>query len=170
MKKIIEIKAEDAIKAYASAQSDEVKTVLKNLLGEENVEFKKENIKSYEDACYFNGREPYYNINKEKDTKDEIAYKMLKEISKAINPGYKPNWADTDEYKYYPWFEIKVPAGVGTAVDGSSLSVSVLTSSNVASYAYALSGGALASENRETAIYFGKQFAEIWGDYLLSDR
>ena len=80
--------------------------------------------------------------------------------------------ADFDECKYYPWFDIKkeTPAGVGCAYNGAALGVSVLNSFDVASTSTADCGGALASKNREIAIYFGNQFAEIWKSYLLPLR
>ena len=64
--------------------------------------------------------------------------------------------ADFDECKYYPWFDIKkeTPAGVGGAHYGAALGVSVLDSLHVASPSNARYGGALASKNREIAIYF----------------
>ena len=65
---------------------------------------------------------------------------------------------------------VYIPAGVGGAYGGAELGVSVLGSGNVASSSLAHCGGALASESREIAIYFGKQFAEIWQDYLLPAR
>lgn len=39
-------------------------------------------------------------------TEDEIAYKALKLITKAYNQGWKPNWNDPGEEKYYGWFSL----------------------------------------------------------------
>jgi|SRR5690606_231640 len=39
-------------------------------------------------------------------TEDEVAYKALKLITKAYNQGWKPNWNDPGEEKYYTWFRM----------------------------------------------------------------
>lgn len=67
-------------------------------------------VKSYADACKVLGIEPM----DEEDMKaqgfrqDEIARRQLETITEALNEGWKPNWEDTDEYKYYPYFYIEV--------------------------------------------------------------
>lgn len=33
-------------------------------------------------------------------------YKMII-IAKALNEGWKPNWNNDNEYKYYPWFDME---------------------------------------------------------------
>jgi len=35
---------------------------------------------------------------------DEINYRLVKLIVLALNEGWKPDWKDTSEYKYYPSF------------------------------------------------------------------
>lgn len=181
MKEKIEILRANAINAYNKA--DETgKKLLKDLFGEETLNFNYKDVNSYERACAVIGEEPV-DFEELNDTLEnngfkplsahEIAYKKLVTIAKALNLGWCPNWADFDEYKYYPWFDLKkeeAPAGVGSAGSGVALGVSVLTSTSVASASTANCGGALASESREIAIYFGNQFAEIWQDYLLPAR
>lgn len=180
MKEKIEILRANAINAYNKADENG-KKLLKDLLGETAFKFDYKDVNSYERACAVIGEEPvdFEELNDtlenngfESLSAHEIAYKKLVTIAKALNLGWCPNWADFDEYKYYPWFDLKKesPAGVGGAASGAALGVSVLTSHYVASTSYAHCGGALASESREIAIYFGKQFAEIWQDYLLPVR
>lgn len=180
MKEKIEILRANAINAYNKADENG-KKLLKDLLGETAFKFDYKDVNSYERACAVIGEEPV-DFEELNDTLEnngfeplsahEIAYKKLVTIAKALNLGWCPNWADFDEYKYYPWFDLKKesPAGVGGAHSGSSLGVSCLASPYVASPSRAYGGGALASESREIAIYFGKQFAEIWQDYLLPVR
>ena len=180
MKEKIEILRANAINAYNKADENG-KKLLKDLLGETAFKFDYKDVNSYERACAVIGEEPV-DFEELNDTLEnngfeplsahEIAYKKLVTIAKALNLGWCPNWADFDEYKYYPWFDLKKesPAGVGSAAGGSYLGVSCLASDDVASLSYAHCGGALASESREIAIYFGKQFAEIWQDYLLPVR
>lgn len=181
MKEKLEIQRANAINAYNKADENG-KQLLKDLFGEEAFNFNYKDVNSYERACAIIGEEPvdFEELNDTLESNGfeplsahEIAYKKLATIAKALNLGWCPNWADFDEYKYYPWFDLKkedTPAGVGSASSGAGLGVSVLDSSYVASTSGATFGGALASESREIAIYFGKQFAEIWQDYLLPAR
>ena len=34
------------------------------------------------------------------------AYEKLKLIVKVLNDGWKPNWADSTQYKHYPYFKL----------------------------------------------------------------
>lgn len=67
-------------------------------------------VKSYADACKVLGIEPMDedSMKAQGFRPDEIARRQLETITEALNEGWKPNWADTDEYKFYPWFYIKV--------------------------------------------------------------
>lgn len=67
-------------------------------------------IKTFEDACKEIGEPPATILHCD-DTTDEAAYKKLKVIVNALNEGWKPDWNNTSEYKYYPWFEYK--KGIG---------------------------------------------------------
>ena len=67
-------------------------------------------VKSYADACKVLGIEPMDedSMKAQGFRPDEIARRQLETITEALNEGWKPNWADTDEYKYYPYFYIEV--------------------------------------------------------------
>lgn len=71
-------------------------------------------VKTYADACAVLGIEPVNEdvLTKLGFTKDEIAYRKLKTIAEALNEGWRPNWADSNEYKYWPWF-VYNPASAG---------------------------------------------------------
>ena len=74
-------------------------------------EFHYTDIKTLQDAELRTGLKLVIN---ESDTEDEIAYKSLKIIIKAINPtGYAPDFTDRDEKKWYPWFDLSVASGFG---------------------------------------------------------
>lgn len=157
---------------YPQISKEQVESEMKKMFGEEV--FKSnvmDRVKTFEDACRELNIDPVKWLEENETNKMDahvLAYLKLCIIAKALRGSWKPNWANTDEWKYYPWFKI-VPAVVGHANDGSGLGVSVLHSTGVASYSNALYGGALASETEEIAIYFGKQFAEIWKEYLLAE-
>ena len=63
-------------------------------------------VKTYADACAVLGIEPMNEtvLAKLGFTKDEIAYRKLKTIAEALNEGWRPDWANSSEYKYWPWF------------------------------------------------------------------
>lgn len=91
--------------------------------------------------------------------KDEVvraAQKWLQAtiICKVLNEGWKPNWKDTNEYKYYPWFYMD-KAGVGFSYYGCDYGHS---SSAV--------GSRLCFKSSELAEYAGKQFLDIYKGFM----
>lgn len=147
----LQVTRENALKAYNSANS-ELKTVLQNLLGEEV--FKPKNImdrvRSFEDACEVLGISSDYDL----DIPDEcgtasVAHYKLMIIAKALNEGWKPNWKNSNEYKYYPWFDFS---------SGSGLSFHVY----VLDHSDSLVGSRLCFKSRELAEYAGKQFIDLY--------
>ena len=117
-------------------------------------EFNYKNIKSFEDACEvleINPNDVFSKI----DTKDEIAYKKLKIIIKAINNGWTPDWANSNQYKYYTWFYV-LSSGSGFSDTNFNYS---LTNSNV--------GSRLCVDSKDKALYIAEQFKDLYEDYLL---
>ena len=164
MKTTLEIKRLNAINAFNKADENG-KKLLKDLFGSNTFNLNYKDIKSYEDACAFLGKEPV-DFEELNDTLEnngfeplpehEIAYKKLEIIAKALNFGWCPNWADFDECKYYPWFDMSNPAGVGCS-----------NTAHAASYTTAGIGSRLCLKNRELAIYFGQTFTDLFNDSLL---
>ena len=77
-----------------------------------------EQIKTFEDACKklgINPEEIKITLPKEMEAHAKAleAHSKLVVIAEALNDGWKPNWNDWDEYKYYPWFEMGSPSGSG---------------------------------------------------------
>ena len=108
-----------------------------------------ERIKTFEDAC----RETNTNLNdviKYGDTKDEVAYKKLKIIGKALNEGWTPDWDNSHESKYFPYFH-KTP--------GFSFDYSYYFSSG------SFGGGPLFFKSKELSDYFATQFLDICKDF-----
>lgn len=62
-------------------------------------------IKSFKDACDYFGVKPE-SVYNSTDTKDEIGYKKLKLIIKALNEGWYPNWKDENERKWFNYFNM----------------------------------------------------------------
>lgn len=116
-------------------------------------------VKTYADACAVLGIEPMNEavLAKLGFTKDEIAYRKLKTIAEALNEGWQPDWANSNEYKYWPWFVYN------TAHAGFSSAAANYTASATA----AVIGSRLCYKTRELAAYAGNQFEDIYNDFLL---
>ena len=153
-----------------------------------------ERIKTFEDACNELGEDhPMVSVydtlvtraNGEQSLaewmgKDVVAFLKLRIITEALNEGWHPKFTE-DEYRYYPWFYIYTKEEydnfseeekrrcVGRA--GSSASAHgglVFSDANVASsYSNARYGVRLAFSNRDLAEYAGKQFIDIWADFVF---
>lgn len=78
-------------------------------------------ITSYEDACKVLNIQPIneevFNAFPKEDQRSMLAYHKLTVITRALNNGWKPNWDDQNEWKYYPLFRY-VNAGLSCASHG----------------------------------------------------
>lgn len=67
---------------------------------------------NFEDACKITGDNPG-DETFTSGTADEISYKKLKVVTKAINmedndrKDWKPDWQDNDEYKWRAWWDLE---------------------------------------------------------------
>lgn len=124
-------------------------------------------IKNYEDACLALGLSPDalpdVSMLPEKEQKAIIAHYKLTVIARALNEGWLPNWADSDECKYFPWFDVeedeKKPSGFG-------LSYGVCGDRGT----YTFVGSRLCFKSRELAKYAAEQFIELYEDYFLVEK
>lgn len=156
----LQIKQDSLLVAFRNA-GKEGKQVLSDLFGKQVALYDNitDRVKSFEDACQVLGistNVPEVKGLPRKHQKAIIANYKLIVIAEALNEGWKPNWQDSDEYKYYPWFDMSNPAGVGFS-----------NTFNAASYAGAGIGSRLCLKNRELAIYFGQTFTDLFNDSLL---
>lgn len=156
----LQIKQDSLLAAFRNA-GKEGKQVLSDLFGKQVALYDNitDRVKSFEDACQVLGistNVPEVKGLPRKHQKAIIANYKLIVIAEALNEGWKPNWQDSDEYKYYPWFDMSNPAGVGFS-----------STNNTASYTNATIGSRLCLKNRELAIYFGQTFTDLFNDSLL---
>ena len=114
-------------------------------------------IKTFEDAFAALNLKPEsiidFSAAPEKHRKALEAHYKLVIIAEALNEGWKPNWEDFNENKYTPWFTHK--AGFGLSCydyDGWDAGTNV--------------GSRLCLKTSELAEYAGKQFEELYRDYL----
>lgn len=192
----IEIKKQNIINAYCNG-NDEQKAFLVNLFGNEIAEEAKpknimERVRTFEDACRTLGEEhpmvlAYQNtkihITDYFGTDDVIAYLKLRIICAALNEGWEPKFT-TDEYRWFPWFELFTQQELDDMSEEQRSRV-VARSSNYANasggvaYAYAFYAASneysyycsrLAFKSKELAEYCGKQFIDIWADFVFKVR
>lgn len=183
----MEIKIEQARAAYEVADENG-KKMLEALFGADT--FKKqddrpvtERIKTFADACHAVGIEDpeEWEENYAGVEPDILAYFKLRIICKALNEGWEPKFT-LDEWRWYPWFllwtddELRNKSdkwkqerslmGTGdyeTQYAGFGYAHSFRTPSGTVAYV----GSRLCLKSESVADYCGKQFIDIWADFLL---
>jgi hypothetical protein len=116
-------------------------------------------VKTYADACAIIGIEPIEDevLVKLSFTKDEIAYRKLKTIVEALNEGWQPDWTNSNQNKYWPWF----------LYNPNSAGLSCALTAHAASNTSTAIGSRLCFKTRELAMYAGTQFTDIYNEFLL---
>ena len=147
-----ELKIDKARVLSAADKCSSAKEVLKYLFPEV---FKKDwrDIKTFEDACDVLGFKTNA-IFHGNDSQDEIAFKKLKVIVKAINMGWTPDWDNDNQRKWYPWFILSSGFGFGASGYDSA-------------YSSTSCGSRLCTDTREKALYIAEQFKAEYQDYFL---
>ncbi|WP_119792075.1 hypothetical protein [Flavobacterium anhuiense] len=127
----LQISKMDAIKAHDEATS-KGKLLLENLLGKAIfLKSIKERIKSFDDVLLeLNIVRSDFDLSNHGLESDEVAYRKAKLVAKVFNEGWIPDWTNSSEYKYFPWFKMGSPSGVGFSY---YCYVSRVTSSDVGS-------------------------------------
>lgn len=152
--KTLNLSDKQARDIYPTA-APELKVILDNTFTKEFFSIKiTDRVKSFEDACAvlgIDGRQVYHSGI---DDADDIAYKKLKIIIAALNEGWKPDWNNDNEYKYYPWFYLNSP---GFRFNDAYY---FCTTSGV--------GSRLCLKSRELAEYAAKQFETIYKDLFTA--
>lgn len=131
---------------------------------EEDYEEITDRVKTYEDACKVLGVEPINEQNAKAQgfRSDEIARRKLETIAAALNEGWKPDWNNTDQYKYYPYFYIQENAkGKGSA--GLSFAITI----DAATFTYAYFGSRLCFYASRLARYASNQFTDLYEQILI---
>lgn len=146
-----------------------------------------ERVKTFEDACHELGEEHkfvtewrYWEGN---CSADLAAYLKLRIIAAALNEGWKPEFTE-DEWRYFPWFYLYTQKEIDEMSEEDKHRVVYRSYSNANAYggvadananydsssANASIGSRLAFKSRELAEYAGKQFIEIWADYVFKPK
>lgn len=183
---ILKIDKEKAINAYQQG-SKEQKKVLERLFGVETFETKSvmDRIKTFDDALKeLNSFRPlvkeYKALCKEDVTENMIAYSRLCIVTAALNEGWTPQFVK-GECRYFPYFYLyskedieRMTEGQKSCLEFRSFSsayayggVSGCCSGYGSAYVNASIGSRFAFKTRELAEYAGKQFIDLYADYLL---
>lgn len=155
----LKLEKSTALKIFGKA-SQEIKEILLDTFGKECFSGKIiDRVKTYDDAWEL--ADELLRVECaifSTDTIDVVAYKKLKLIITVINEGWKPDWSNTNQSKYYPWFDV-LPSGSG--FDGSTTAYSYTRT-------HMIVGSRLCFESREKCEYAAKQFKFLYEDYLLT--
>lgn len=178
---------------YPQISKEQVINEMIKAFGEEALKSQdiKERIKTFEDAVNAIGEDhplvaQYKTINsafKEADNNLHLyAYTRLAIIAEALNEGWRPEYTE-DEYRYYPWFGLYTQEEYDDMDDEDKERCRFVGRSNDYAHAYGglvyasaydgsassstVIGSRLAFKSRDLAIYCGKQFIDIWINYLF---
>lgn len=185
----IEIKKSNVLASYEEARKANAAAYMKfleNLFGKELFKPKdvRDRIKTFEDAMMALGeehplvREWHLGENLSPDLE---AYLQLRVIVAALNEGWEPQFTE-DEERYYPWHWLYTRKEIDN-MEASELKERNMVSTekyqtDYAGFAYARSGDTpsataasfgsrLCLKSDALAEYCGKQFTDIWADFLL---
>jgi hypothetical protein len=114
-------------------------------------------IKSFEDACKkldISSQLPDLSNISEEFRNPVIAGYKLMIIYKAINNGWKPDWGNRSQYKYYPWFWV-LSSGFGFSASHYGRTHSFTTV-----------GSRLCFETKEKSDFAAEQFFNLYKEFL----
>lgn len=116
-------------------------------------------IKTFEDACkslkIVPEKLPDLTAIPEEFHKTIIAGYKLMIVYKAINNGWRLDWSNHNQYKYYPWFRV-LSSGFGFS-----------TALYYCAGPFTRVGSRLYTDTADKAIYIGTQFEKLYRDYFL---
>ena len=153
-----------------------------------------ERIKTFEDACRELGKRAESNegialllADYESNagnikTKGTLAYMKLCIIAAALNEGWEPQFSG-EECRWFPWFTLLTEKELkeqseewkadhklwmfgGRLTDGLSCGLAPVYTDLACTRSYAGFSARLSVKSYELADYFGKQFIDIWADYV----
>ena len=124
----------------------------------------KSQIKTWQEAFAAKGMNPEImpdvSMLPEAYRKQQLALYKLHVVAEVINDGWKPDYTNLRQWKYFPWFRVEAskenPSGFGLSF-------------NVCAYWYSFSGVGvrLCFKSEEIAEYVGKQFIDLYQDLFL---
>ena len=186
----IKINKENILNAYQQA-TEEQKKLLENMFGKDMFKPKdiRDRIKTFNDAYHELGDKhelvrAYNNlIVSNCMSKDIIAYAKLIIIAEALNEGWKPTF-DDGEHRYYPMIYIYTKEDYEELSENKKKELIVVGNSKIKlnencgdiyalgvctlSYSVFSNSYHLALRTWELSEYCGKQFIDIWAEFLFA--
>lgn len=150
-----------------------------------------ERIKTFEDAMKATGMTiPLSENQLSYLPKDVVAYMKLRIIAAALNELHETTLEEfpkftTDEFRYYPWFYLYTQQEIdemdeeekkslllwgGYASNGAHCGFVSSHSCCAFGHSYSYVAARLAVKTEELAVYFGKQFRDIWAEYVFKPQ
>lgn len=150
-----------------------------------------ERIKTFEDAMKATGMTiPLSENQLSYLPKDVVAYMKLRIIAAALNELHETTLEEfpkftTDEYRCYPWFYLYTQEEIdemdeekkkslllwgGFAYGGAFCGFVSSDSNDAFGYSYSYFAARLAVKTEKLAVYFGKQFRDIWAEYVFKPQ
>lgn len=150
-----------------------------------------ERVKTFEDACKELGED--HKLVKQfkaiedaiSEDREAVAYFKLEIITAALNEGWKPDFTNKEEYRYFPYFflwtkeeleqktdewkderNLQLWIGSGDSSNGANYGLAYSYSNFTWSRADARISAQFAHKTNELANYSGKQFTELWANYI----
>lgn len=157
----VKIDRKNAIKAYNEAP-ESFKKSLATLLGPDVIiQDIKERVKTFSDACEVLGLNKYEQLPFNGTPPDERqtavrCFTMMIIIAEALNEGWVPDYSDSDQYKYYPYFQWKEDFS-GFGFSGTDPGWTCANASV---------GARLSFKTAALAEYAGKQFLDIYNGFI----
>lgn len=185
----IEIKKSNVLAAYETARetgAGSTMKVLEAMFGEDIFKPKDitERVKTFDDAMMILGEEHPLVMEwhlGENLSPDLEAYLQLRIIVAALNEGWEPQFTE-DEERYYPWFWLYTKKEIEQMGEDERKERNMVSTekyqTDYAGFACAYSycapsysstrvGSRLCLKSDALAEYCGKQFTDIWADFLL---
>lgn len=160
----IKLSVSNARKMYPSA-CPEIKTMLEDSFGKKIFSEKIiDRIKTWEDAAEEMGIDPGtslpFPIPVGSFQNAANAFFKLDVIATVLLEGVVLDWTNSNQYKYYPWFN-KYKPGSGFSFDDSLCGWT---------FTRTLGGARLCLDTAEKAEYFGRQFIDIFNQFLNPNK
>lgn len=189
---IIEVKRDDlrelyqVLTNYPAISKEQVKNEMHKVFGEDTFKPKDimERVKTFKDACRELGLDSEDLEQKWGDNNlmpDEIAYQKLRIICATLNEGWVPQFTE-DEWRYYPWFWLYTQEEINDMDEDEKTNRRLMSTGDYQTgyaglaSAYSVNapsntntnfGSRLCLKSDTLAVYCGKQFINIWADYIL---
>lgn len=156
----LKIKKDAAVKAHENGKPS-IKKALEDLFGKKTfLKDVTERIKTPSDAIAELGENDiavidYHKLLNARVSNHIVNQQLAVVIVKALNEGWEPNWDDSDEYKYFPWFYLSGGSSGFRYGDYDRW----ITFSTV--------GSRLCLKSGELAKYAGEQFTEVYKKFMI---